>query len=348
MPPAKEKSKPQRSASTDTNQKCKICRKTIPYNRHLSCDLCTEPICVPCTKLGEENFDYLEEQDIEIPFLCSPCRKELPKIRELLKLKDQFKQLEESVSLLTTKVEEVQKKADEEEDLDIGAIDKRLTKVEEVIKEKQIDEAEFPPLKKITDQSEKINQVVQKQKRLDEKLKKQSEEKIEEKRIEEKENSLVIYGIPEAHQDRTEQLKQDFKTINQLYEDRLTITPDEITSLTRLGKQNNGNIRPIRITFASSEKRLKVLRNNKNLVLYDDKFSSCTASFCNLEDNQHRHIYVSTDKTKQQREIEKTLRDEIKERKLKGENDLIIRNYKIVKYNERAYPRWADLVKDGF
>ena len=345
MPERKEKprEKPQRSASTDTKAKCKICRNSIPYNRLLCCDLCTEPICVPCTKLGEENFDYLEEQNIEIPFLCSPCRKELPKIRELLKLQDKFKQLEESVSLLTTKVEETQKKTDEEADVDISSIDKRLTVVEAVIKEKQIDDAEFPPLRKISDQSEQINKVVQEQKKLDEK----SEEKIEEKRIEEKESSLVIYGVPEAHQDHKEQLKQDFNIINQLYEGRVTISPDEVTSLTRLGKQKKENIRPIRITFASTEKRMKVLRNNKNLVLYDDSSSSCTANFCKLEDTKHRHIYVSTDKTKQQREIEKTLRDEIKERKSKGENDLIIRNYKIVKYNERAHPRWADVLKDG-
>ena len=91
---------------------------------------------------------------------------------------------------------------------------------------------------------------------------------------------------------------------------------------------------------------MRVLRNNKSLVLHDQHAPRCMASFCSLEEN-HRHIYISTDKTKQQRETEKALRDELKTRKSKGETNLIIRNYKIVKTIERAQPRWAEIVQNG-
>ena len=91
---------------------------------------------------------------------------------------------------------------------------------------------------------------------------------------------------------------------------------------------------------------MKFLRNNKDLTLYDESFPSCSANFCQIEDN-HLHIYVSPDKTKQQRDLEKKLRDEVKERKSKGETDISIRNYKIVK-TTRTQSRWVEILKDGF
>ena len=325
------------TAQKDTNQKCSVCHNNIVYNRYLNCDLCTEPICVSCTKLTENIYDYMEEQGIEIPFLCSPCRREMPKIRELLQMKEKHQNLELVVEKLSEDVKTLQKNP---------VLTERVVKLENVIEQKQINSNDFPALDKITNQTKQINQVIQKQHSLDAKLKKQSEEKEEEKRIEERENNLIVYGIPEQHEDSREQIKEDYYSITNLYKDRIKICKEDIINITRLGSKKENQIRPIRICFECSDIRTRFLRNNKNLVIYDEEFPKCTASFCNLEES-HKHIYISTDKTKQQRETEKELREELKKRKSQGETNIIIRNYKIIKATESAHPRWADIVQNG-
>ena len=316
--------------------KCRICHKAIEYERFLKCDLCTDPICVSCTLLTEEVYDYLEEQGIEIPFLCSLCRKEMPKIREVLQIKEKHNSLQETVDDLSTKIENIEKMK----------IEERMSKLEKVIEEKKIDDESFPRLEVINSQTEKLNEMFKTQKTMDEKLNQQFEERIEEKRIEIREQNLIFYGIPEQTENYKEQLKEDYRAIKELYSGRVGIAQDDIANLARLGTKKENQIRPIRITFTSSEKRLKILRNNKDLVLYDESFPTCSANFCQIEDN-HLHIYVSPDKTKQQRDLEKKLRDEVKERKSKGENDITIRNYKIVK-TTRTQSRWVEIIKDGF
>ena len=223
-------------------------------------------------------------------------------------------------------------------------MEKRLTKVEQIIEKKKIDNDEFPPLDTITNQAKKYNEIVKNQEIIDQKLKQHSEEKLEEKRKEGREQNLIIYGIPEQNENYLEQLKEDFRVIQELYSDRVNIIHEDIANLTRLGTKRGEKTRPIRITFVSAEKRIKFLRNNKNLLLYDETFPPCEAVFCNTDEN-HLHIYVSPDKTKQERELENKLRNELKERKGQGEKDICIRNLKIVKIKTQA--RWGEIIKNG-
>ena len=224
------------------------------------------------------------------------------------------------------------------------SMEKRLTKVEQIIEKKKIDNDEFPPLDTITNQAKKYNEIVKNQEIIDQKLKQHSEEKLEEKRKEGREQNLIIYGIPEQNENYVEQLKEDFRVIQELYSDRVNIIHEDIANLTRLGTKRGEKTRPIRITFVSAEKRIKFLRNNKNLLLYDETFPPCEAVFCNTDEN-HLHIYVSPDKTKQERELENKLRNELKERKGQGEKDICIRNLKIVKIKTQA--RWGEIIKNG-
>ena len=225
---AKEKDKQKaakRNGLTENTVKCRICQKAIEYERFLKCDLCTDPICVSCTLLTEEVYDYLEDQGIEIPFLCSLCRKEMPKIREVLQIKEKQNSLEETVNAISTRLEKIEK----------IEIENRMSKLEKVIEEKEIDNEDFPKLEVINSQTEKLNEIFQTQKKMDEKLKQQSEEKIEEKRIEIREQNLIFYGIPEQKQNYKEQLKKDYRVIKELYSNRVGIAQDDIANLSRLG-----------------------------------------------------------------------------------------------------------------
>ena len=147
MPPAREKTQ-RNAAATDSGPKCKICRKAILYNRLLTCDLCTEPICVSCTKITEGNYDYMQEEEIEIPFLCSPCRKELPKLRELLNIKVKHDELQQTVEQLEVKINKLKTDVEDAETENVK-IKKRVSDLEEIIDEKMINSKDFPPLESL-------------------------------------------------------------------------------------------------------------------------------------------------------------------------------------------------------
>ena len=79
--------------------------------------------------------------------------------------------------------------------------------------------------------------------------------------------------------------------------------------------------------------------------MYDED-CECNLEFCTDED-KHKHIYITTDKSRKEREDERKLRDELKRRKT-TEPDLVIRNGTIVK-KAANYARWSEIhTQDGF
>ena len=156
----------------------------------------------------------------------------------------------------------------------------------------------------------------------------QEEEKI---LIEKKKDNLIIYGMPESnHEDKKSEMLEDFRRLKKTYEEKAELQKEDIKHITRIGIKGNGKIRPIQITLSSQEKRKELLTNNMNLKL--------------LEEHVSTNIYVSPDRTRNQRDADKELRTELKRRKNLGEN-LVIRNNKIVPFRERAQATttWASL-----
>ena len=144
-------------------------------------------------------------------------------------------------------------------------------------------------------------------------------------------------------------MRADIDTVKKIYSDKVNLIPTDLIQISIIGNQAPEKIRPIRLTFHNPEKRSEVLRKNKHLILEDDEFPECTEEFCDDHESNHKHIYVNTDKTKQQREEEKTLRNELKVRKSNGELNLIIRNNKIIKrYTDTSHTRWVDFIKNAY
>ena len=159
-----------------------------------------------------------------------------------------------------------------------------------------------------------------------------ADQKEEETLIEKKKANLIIFGMPESNlEDNKEELLADFRKLKKVYADRVELKKEDITHMTRIGMKNNSKTRPIQITLSSQDARKTLLTKNKDLKL--------------LENNISTNIYVSTDRTKKQREADKELRDELKRRKGLGETNLVIRNNRIVPFRERAQgpSTWASL-----
>ena len=331
------------SALKDNQQNCKICLEKPNRSQLITeCEICQCWFCPTCTEIPEDTFKYALEKDLCFNFICKDCKAELPQLRELMQIREKQKMMEEDIADIKKNVETQQniqielKESNEDHE-------KRLKSIENILKENKLDDENFP---KLPIQTKKLNELIFSQKsetrKLDEKLQKQADIAEEQRRKAGRQRNLIIYGIPETKLEINEQLKEDFYTIQEVYANRVPIEAKDITELVRLGNKTD-KIRPIKVTFASQEKRLKILRNNINLRIYGEQYGDCK---CKNEPGRHIHVNVTNDKTQQERETEKALRDELNRRRTSGENDLTIKNGKITKRNINAQTRWADIVQN--
>ena len=338
--------------------KCHTCKKQKDEGKDpgIQCNLCTEWIGLECTSYTKEIYKIITEQNIEVNLLCRDCKKTLPELRSLLDIAKQqqkltidvvnhearIKQLE--ADLTTQKQERTEeKKVYEDIVTRLEALENKTvdTKAVETIAQRCFNAVDFPPLA-VADVQKDQRETREK---LEAVLKSQQDYQEESKKREATQNSLIVYGIEEKEDSKDDQMKADYKSIKELYTSRVEIQTTDLSQISRVGQQKANQIRPIKITFTNADKKLQVLRNNKNLILHGEDDEDCGHNWCQEEDN-HKHIYVTTDKTKLQREEEKKLRTELKARK-ETETDLIIRNGKIVK-KQVNHARWSEIRQDGF
>lgn len=354
----------------DSVGECSVCSKEVidPNSSRLAksvmCDLCCNWYHAKCEKVEDNIYKAInsKEGQISLYWVCSSCLKPsrgiMKKMAELVQklnqYEDRLKTLEnkenneEAVKTYATAAAKEYLKENPVQGVDpvqgVQDYKNRIERVEKVIKDKKLDDEHFPPLSTLTNQALSLKKVIGDHKKLDVIVKKQSNTIEEDKRREEKHNSLIVYGVPENKEEAAEQMKEDFETVKSLYTNKVDLCGRDLINISRLGRnKTTDKIRPIKLVFANHEKRLEVLRNNKNLILTSNEFPVCSSDFCNDREANHTHIYVSPDKTKQQREEEKKLRDELKTRRL-TEPNLIIRDGKIIKKSTIA--RWVNLRED--
>ena len=117
--------------------------------------------------------------------------------------------------------------------------------------------------------------------------------------------NVVVYNLPESEVDTdafTHVCKEGLK---------LNI---KIVKVQRLGRSASTKARPLLVSVADLEEKLLILRNAHNLH-HHKEFSN---------------IFISPDRTRQERDAFRMLREELKRRKSNGESNLVIRNNKIV------------------
>ena len=126
--------------------------------------------------------------------------------------------------------------------------------------------------------------------------------------------NLIFFGILESKSENPDVRKNDdFSKTNSLVGKTLGARPYEIRSLYRLGKRSEAT-RPLKVVMDSESSRDDVLRK------YQPE-----------PDEGGKMIYVARDRTITERELHKKLKTELLERRERGEDDLIIRNGRIVR-----------------
>ena len=123
-----------------------------------------------------------------------------------------------------------------------------------------------------------------------------------------KKTALIVRGIPENGKDR-EEIHHILDTLEMTDEFKQTPQP------TRLGQQNErGNSRPIKIECETTEQKYMLLKRSKTLERHEST----------------REVYIGPDLTRKERLAGRDLRDELKTRRARGEENISIRRNEIV------------------
>jgi len=154
-------------------------------------------------------------------------------------------------------------------------------------------------------------------------------EELEEK--EKRKTSLIIHGIKESNSDESDEREEDDLGVVASMLHELKCESTTMKKVIRLGKRPEGvgdssvdvKSRPIKLVVESVEEKLKIIKSAKNLRM--------------AREGDWKDVFIHQDLTIKEREQRRKLVRELKDRKEKGETDLILVGERIVKRAMRAY-----------
>jgi len=305
----------------DDSNTCVDCGTTVKSTQQgLKCDGCDFWHHTECEGVLDEVYNFLYRHDDESTTIwyCKKCAITSKKLMAMmLSVQDKLQQLEDSVygiastmntkmddlsaslcSRLDTKehrdgvvIEEVQRNVDAKMDT-LADIVKNKAKIDEHFVHDCVEDAVI--LKALKDQEE-----------------------LEE--IRKRRTNVIIHGLVESTESSTDaRQQQDENELQNLLHD-IKCDDVSVTDIVRLGRRNesgDGKPRPVKLIVASEDQKDKILRSAKNLRGEKDK--------------GYDRVFIHQDLTPTQREHRQKLVQEMKERRSKGEQNLMIVKGKIV------------------
>ena len=265
--------------------KCATCDKQ-KQNKDpaVKCTLCKELVGLECTDYDQDVLELFKEKNIEAPFLCKPCTEKLPSLRNMLDITQQQQKMKEDIEAHDTRITTCEvdtgelkekQKADNtllnEINIRLGELEAKSISAETVktIATKFFKDSDFPDIK------DAVNNQAETNKKFQRTFDSQKEQNLRS----EKETSLIVFGIPEEETTKEAQMKSDFLTIKNLYEHRVPLECTDLSQIMRIGTVDPDKIktRPIKITFRCIQKKLSILRNNRDLIILSMVMSSRNA-----------------------------------------------------------------------
>ena len=133
-----------------------------------------------------------------------------------------------------------------------------------------------------------------------------------------KEKNIIIYNVPESEgNEETEVFKEDIRKIQTIFKNRVNLEKEEVKEIRRIGREKNeSRARPICMSFNNIEKQTEILKLRNVTYVNETK--------------DETNIYITIDRTKQEQAVHKELVSKLKEMKANGEENLYIKNGKIV------------------
>jgi len=155
----------------------------------------------------------------------------------------------------------------------------------------------------------------------------QDTEELEEK--EKRKTSLIIHGIKEPISDESDEREEDDLGVVASMLHELKCDNATVKKVIRLGKRPESvgdhtvRPRPIKMVVESVKQKAQIIKSPKNLRM--------------AQEGDWKNVYIHQDLTIKEREQRRMLVQELKDRKEKGETDLILVGDRIVKRVTRDY-----------
>ena len=318
-----------------------MCGKLVQEEDHaIICTFCNTWYHQNCQDITDQEYAALEVVIDKISWYCITCRRDFVQLDEKIKavglsvekLAKEIDNVKETSKIHSKKVE----KTLNEHTSKFQTVDERLRSLEEsvtVLKQGSQEEV----LKKVQETTKKYEENTKK-KHLE-----YTNSLYEKKNLEYKSSNIIISMMPEVNENNTKKrAKAEFKQLRDIYQGKVDdLIPEDIIYMKRLGERKDTprlggkkNPRLLLVRFKNLEMRKKLLKNNRDLK---------TAS---ENEEQEQNVYVTLDRTNEQNKKLFDLRTEKKRRIEQGEEDLIIRNYRLVK-KESVKPRFAEFFRDS-
>lgn len=308
---------------------CVDCGKEVlDSHQGVKCDACGFWHHADCEKVSDEVFDFLHSHGSEESVMWY-CRKCTVVCKGFMKL---MNDILESQLRMEERLEEVfgsmGKKITETED----AMGRKMSElVEKLEMDKRSEEGDVPkdePQQRIEAKVDALLETVSASKTdshyvhdcvEDAILVKIAEEQEEAEEIRKRKSNVVIFGVPESAESDYEKRRADDEDQLQTVLHLIKCDTTTVNKIVRMGKrpeQRDAKPRPMLVTMASEKQKDQVLARSKNLKRSGQEGMD--------------KVYIFQDLTPRQREKRKKLVQELKDRKQKGESDLIIAGGRIV------------------
>lgn len=287
--------------------KCVTCKEKLGDKKCISCQLCVQWACLPCSGVSEALHDFCQDNVEEMSFLCKDCKLEIPSLRDMKNIKLKQKELEETLTAIQidithnkdtlsdqtqtlTDIAETQELHGEEinkHETDLSGIITRLNAIEALVNqapgENNPPTTAWPTLTANTPPKQQIKTMVR-------------SEISEQAEIEKIKKNLVISGMAETGNE-----EDDRTAVTELIQRELDITAD-IEKTERMGRprlQKEGEALPaprlMKLCFITQRSRKEVLAKVTNLRR-------------STNDHVKTLVYIRPDLTKAQLEESKNLR----------------------------------------
>ena len=146
-----------------------------------------------------------------------------------------------------------------------------------------------------------------------------AERESEQKSREQKALNVCIFNIPESDADSIEdQYKEDVSKFKEILSNEIVLEKEDVKAFYRIGQEaKSSKPRPIilKLTNEDVRRKLLMLRN----LIFTNSSNECK-------------VFINPDRTKKEQEAHRKLLSELKERKSKGEENIVIRNGKIIEF----------------
>ena len=337
---------------------CGICQVKVREDQMaLKCDMCGKWFHVECMQMKKENYKKMIEMNDSagVKWYCFKCEKKVENMENIQKeniaLKKQNTKLQQEnfevgqmLKQLIERIDRMEKFIEKriEEDIDRKAklfqadvaekieglklgYDEILSEVNqmkmsgllqpgEVKQSKEEIEKELYQIKE--DIVREGVEEMKKERGVEEKKVNGLLLKMEDIEKERKKKNIMIFNLRESKKEAAkDRYMEDEENCKKIFTEELEVQNIHIEKVIRIGRADPNKVRPLMVKMGSEEEKSKILQNTKKLR-YSEEFV---------------RVYLARDLTEKEREKDRNLRLELKEKREKEDDWYIIKRGKVVR-----------------